>query len=40
MYSLSAIVGGNGVGKSMVLRFILDAVVEGAANQDLQVCIS
>lgn len=40
MYSLSAIVGGNGVGKSMVLRFILDAVVKGAANQDLQVCIS
>ena len=39
MYSLSAIVGGNGVGKSTVLRFILDAVVEGAANQDLQGCI-
>lgn len=39
IYSLSAIVGGNGVGKSTVLRFILDAVVEGAANQDLQGCI-
>jgi ABC-type molybdenum transport system ATPase subunit/photorepair protein PhrA len=39
VYSLSAIVGGNGVGKSTVLRFILDAVVEGAANQDLQGCI-
>lgn len=39
VYSLSAIVGGNGVGKSTMLRFILDAVVEGAANQDLQGCI-
>ena len=39
VYSLSAIVGGNGVGKSTVLRFILDAVVEGAVNQDLQGCI-
>ena len=39
VYSLSAIVGGNGVGKSTVLRFILDAVVEGAANQDFQGCI-
>lgn len=39
VYSLSAIVGGNGVGKSTVLRFILDAVVEGAANQDLKGCI-
>ena len=39
IYSLSAIVGGNGVGKSTVLRFILDAVVEGAANQDLQGCL-
>lgn len=39
VYSLSAIVGGNGVGKSTVLRFILDAVVEGAADQDLQGCI-
>lgn len=39
VYSLSAIVGGNGVGKSTVLRFILDAVVEGATNQDLQGCI-
>lgn len=37
--SLSAIVGENGVGKSTVLRFILDAVVEGAADQDLQGCI-
>lgn len=39
IYSLSAIVGGNGVGKSTILRFILDAVVEGAADQDLQECI-
>ena len=39
VYSLSAIVGGNGVGKSTVLRFILDAVVEGAAKQDFQGCI-
>lgn len=39
VYSLSAIVGGNGVGKSTILRFILNAVVEGAANQDLKGCI-
>lgn len=39
IYSLSAIVGENGVGKSTILRFILDAVVEGATDQDLQGCI-
>ena len=39
IYSLSAIVGENGVGKSTILRFILDAVVEGAADKDLQCCI-
>ena len=39
IYSLAAIVGGNGVGKSTILRFILDAVIEGAADQDLQGCI-
>lgn len=39
VYSLSAIVGGNGVGKSTILRFILNAVIEGAANQDLKGCI-
>lgn len=39
IYSLSAIVGGNGVGKSTILRFVLDAVVEGAVDQDLQGCI-
>lgn len=39
IYSLSAIVGGNGVGKSTILRFILDAVVDGAADHDLQGCI-
>lgn len=40
IHSLSAIVGGNGVGKSTVLRFILEAVIEGsAANDNLQGCI-
>lgn len=40
IYSLSAIVGGNGVGKSTILRFILEAVIEGSAVSDeLQGCI-
>lgn len=40
IYSLSAIVGGNGVGKSTILRFILEAVIEGsAASDELQGCI-
>lgn len=40
IHSLSAIVGGNGVGKSTVLRFILEAVIEGsAANDHMQGCI-
>ena len=40
IHSLSAIVGGNGVGKSTVLRFILEAVIEGsAANDNMQGCI-
>ena len=40
IHSLSAIVGGNSVGKSTVLRFILEAVIEGsAANDHMRGCI-
>lgn len=40
IHSLSAIVGGNGVGKSTVLRFILDVVVgDSGGTNDLQGCL-